>query len=540
LQNGFTNWDDPDLLLDNNHIRSLSLKNVAELFATSYGGFGGYTPLVFVSYAIEYHFFRLNPKAFHSTNLILHIINSLLVFWLVTIIGSNMWIGFLAAAFFGVHPLHVEAVAWIQGRKDLLFSLFYLSGLVCYGLFLKKKAKKIYYILSLLFFALSLFSKVAAVSLPLVLLLMEYHMNRKLHKRSIVRAVPFILLSLAFLALALITVGPESAVFQASKEHSSLLHNLGLFFYSFVFYVGKFLIPIRLYARYSAGIGQYAGNVLLSATVFAAACLILYTIHRRRREAVVFGTTFFFLTLMPTLPFHFVGQPYADRYMYLPLFGFLLIFAMFIDPILSEGPKESWPRTFWSAFLAILIILLGIRTWNLSKVWRDSVSLWSEVIKNDPRNATAFVNRSNAYLELDQLDKAMADFTQAEKFDPGNPNIYNNRGTVYFKRGEYDNALRDYNRAIALNPRYYNGYYNRGTLWGRLGEYEKAVKDYTIALELDSHSYNARYYRGVAFKKLNMTDAAIADFEAAYRISATEQARDQIELLNRQKNQRKR
>ena len=325
LQNRFTNWDDPDLLLNNNHIRGLSLKNVAVLFSTSFGGFGGYTPLVFVSYAIEYRFFGLNPKAFHITNLVIHIINSLLVFWLVTIISNNMRIGLLVAALFGVHPLHVEAVAWIQGRKDLLFSLFYLGGLVCYRLFLKKKAKKLNYILSLLFFALSLISKIAAVSLPLVILLMEYHQNRKLDRRSIVRAAPFLLLSLVFLALALITIGHESGVFRASKEHGSLLHNLTLFFYAFVFYISKFLIPIRLYARYSAGIGQYPWYILLNLTVFAVACLFLYVINRRRREPVVFGTTFFFLTLMPTLPFHFVGQPYADRYMYLPILVLLLI-----------------------------------------------------------------------------------------------------------------------------------------------------------------------------------------------------------------------
>jgi len=127
LKNDFTNWDDPDLILANVQIRSLSVDNLKNFFSTSYGGFGGYTPLVFISYALDYHFFNLDPRAFHATNLLLHILNSLLIYAFIYLVSRRISISLFVAALFSLHPLHVEVGAWTQGRKDLLFSLFYIA-----------------------------------------------------------------------------------------------------------------------------------------------------------------------------------------------------------------------------------------------------------------------------------------------------------------------------------------------------------------------------------------------------------------------------
>src|SRR4030042_6113653 len=141
LKNGFTNWDDPELLLENDAVKSLSSGNIRSLFSGSYAGFGGYTPLVFVSYALEVHFFQLNPKIFHIDNLILHVLNTVLIYFLILLISRNIRLSFITSLLFGVPPLHVEAVAWIQGRKDLLFSFFFLGASICYLLFLQKRDK---------------------------------------------------------------------------------------------------------------------------------------------------------------------------------------------------------------------------------------------------------------------------------------------------------------------------------------------------------------------------------------------------------------
>jgi hypothetical protein len=538
LKNGFTNWDDPELLLENDSVKSLSAGNIRSIFSGSYAGFGGYTPLVFVSYALEYRFFKLDPKIFHIDNLILHVLNTVLIYFLIFLISRNVWVSFITALLFGLHPLHVESVAWIQGRKDLLFSFFFLGALISYLLFLRKRVKNnIYYILSLVLFACSLFSKVTAVAFPFVVLLLEFYSGRKLDRSALRRSVPFFALALVFLFLAFLTLKPGSSGIPAPRGHLTYLQNLSLFFYAFVFYISKILLPVRLMARYSSDIFHYPLGLVLNIAVFAVAGALIYFIYRRKKEFATFGTAFFVLTLMPTLPFHFAGQPYADRYTYLPLAGILLIISAFFLEIL---PKK-WPtRRILScgavAFLGLAVLFFGAKTWALSRVWHDSISLWTHVLKIDPRNTIAYFNRGHGYTDAGEMDKALADLNASEKLEPEFPNIYNDRGFIYFKRGEYDKALNEFNRSIALNPRFQLGYLNRAILWGRMREFEKAVQDLTTAIEINKYFYRAYYYRGIAYKELNLLDRALADFKSAYQISPTEAARREIESLSGKKN----
>jgi len=538
LKNGFTNWDDPELLLENDSVKSLSAGNVRSFFSGSYAGFGGYTPLVFMSYALEYHFFQLDPRIFHIDNLLLHVLNTVLIYFLIFLIIRNIRVSFITSLLFGIHPLHVESVAWIQGRKDLLFSLFFLGALISYLLFLQKRDKKnIYYILSLMLFTCSLFSKVTAVAFPFVILLLESYPGQKIDRSALRRSVPFFALAAVFLFLAFITLRPGSSGIPSAKGHLTYFQNLSLFFYAFVFYISKILLPVRLMARYSSDIGQYPLDLVLNIAVFAIACALIYSVYRRKKEFVTFGTAFFVLTLMPTLPFHFAGQPYADRYTYLPLAGILLIISAFFLEIL---PKK-WPtRRILSygagAFLGLAVLLLGSKTWALSRVWHDSISLWTHVLKIDPQNAIAYLDRSQAYIEAGEMDKALADLNTGEKLEPENLKFGNNRGIIHFKRGEYEKALNEFNRTLALNPRFQLGYLNRAILWGRMREFEKSIHDLTAAIEINKYFYLAYYYRGIAYKELNLVDRALADFKAAYKISPTETARREIESLSSQKN----
>jgi hypothetical protein len=491
-----------------------------------------------MSYALEYHFFQLDPKIFHVDNLLLHLLNTVLIYFIIFLISRNIRVSFMTSLLFGIHPLHVESVAWIQGRKDLLFSFFFLGALICYLLFLRKRDKKdIYYILSLILFACSLFSKVTAVAFPFIILLLGSYPGQKLDRSAIRRSVPFFALAVVFLFLAFITLRPGSSGIPSPKGHLTYFQNLSLFFYAFVFYISKILLPVRLMARYPSDIGQYPLDLVLNGAVFAVACMLIYFVYRRKKEFVSFGTAFFVLTLMPTLPFHFTGQPYADRYTYLPLAGILLIISAFFLEIL---PKK-WPtRRILSygagAFLGLAVLLLGAKTRALSRVWHDSISLWTHVLKIDPQNAIALLDRSQAYIDAGEMDKALADINTGEELEPENPKFCNNRGIIYFKRGEYDKALNEFNRSLAINPRFQLGYLNRAILWGHLHEFEKSIHDLTAAIEINKYFYLAYYYRGIAYKELNLADRALADFKAAYKISPTETARREIESLSSQKN----
>jgi len=538
LKNGFTNWDDRELLLENDSVKGLAAWNLRSIFSGSYAGFGGYTPLVFMSYALEYHFFQLDPRIFHIDNLLLHVLNTVLIYFFIFLISRNIRLSFITSLLFGIHPLHVESVAWIQGRKDLLFSLFFLAALISYLLFLRNRdKKKIYYALSLLFFTCSLFSKVTAVALPFVILFLEAYPGRRLDKGALRRSIPFFALAIAFLFLAFITLRPGSSGIPSPKGHLTYLQNLSLFFYAFVFYISKILLPVRLMARYSADIGQYPLDLVLNGAIFAIASALIYSVHRRRTEIVSFGAAFFVLTLMPTLPFHFAGQPYADRYTYLPLAGILFIFSAFFFEILpNKWPTRRILKYGLGVFLGLAILLLGAKTWALSRVWHDSISLWTHVLKIDPQNGIAYLDRGQAYIDAWEPDKALADMDSLEKLEPKNPNLYNNRGIIHFKRGEFEDALKEFNQCLAVGPRFQLGYLNRAILWGHFREYEKSIRDLTATIEINRYFYLAYYYRGLAYKELNFMDRALADFQAAYKISPTETARREIESLSGRKN----
>lgn len=529
LKNGFTNWDDPRLLINNANIRGLSIDHFGKLFLTSYGGLGGYTPLVFLSYALEYRFFGLNPRAFHATNLLLHAMNALLIFWLIYLVSGGISISFVTAVLFAIHPLHVEPVAWIQGRKDLLFSLFYLSGLIFYIRFIKKSCNRACYYLALLLFSLSLFSKVAAISFPLVILLIEKQFTKRLDKSAFIRSMPFWAMAGFFFILAFVTHSPSPG--QTPTEPPGFLQNLGTFFYAFAFYARKILVPIGLLPRYSSGIGHHPGQVILTLCLFAALCALSYYAYRRKPDFASFGIGFAVLALLPTLPFHFIGQPYADRYMYLPIAGILFVMAGLLPPrvfILRPLAREAvmaWPAVI------LIVLLLGINSWKLNRIWHDSLSLWSYVVETDPANTMGYLNRAEALFNNGQLSEAMSDYNAAQMLAPKDPNIPQSKGAVYFKRGEFEKAMEEYNQSLSLDPLFHDGYMSRGMLWARLGDFSKAISDFTAALKLNKTS-KGYMYRALAYMEEKKLDQALDDLRSAYDIEPTEQVRGLITSLS--------
>lgn len=537
LENGFTNWDDPELILKNDTIKGLTGLHLRAIFTNSYAGFGGYTPLVLLSYAVEHEISGLDPKVFHVDNLVLHALNTLLIYALLVLIGGDLWIGFVAALLFGVHPLHVEAVAWIQGRKDLLFSFFFIAAAIGYQVYLRRpKRPAAWYALSLALFGCALFSKVAAISFPLVVLLLESHERRTLDKGTPRRLAPFLGLAAAFLVLAFLTMRSGAYGVPTAKVPMTYLQNLGQFFYAFVFYVGKIVLPVRLFARYPlvSSPGPLAPG--LSVAVFTVACAGLYFYSRRDRETVRFGAAFFILTLLPTLPFHFAGQPYADRYAYLPLAGLLFILAAW----LRKGPRvpARAARTSLAVragLLLFVVALLGLKTQALCRNWRDSLTLWTSVLRYDPRSAVAYLNRSQALIDADQPDRAMADLDKVLPLDPKNPKIYLNRGVIRFMKGDFPAAMAEFTRCVEVQPRFTPGYFNRGLTWGRLKQFPKAIEDLTTALGIEPGFAPAYYYRGLAQKELGRTDLALADFRSAYRLGPNETLRKEIESLTGRK-----
>ncbi|HMD13864.1 MAG TPA: glycosyltransferase family 39 protein, partial [Bacteroidota bacterium] len=193
LFNHFTNWDDEIYILNNPLIKNLSVDGVAKIFSTPQY-MGNYHPLTLLSYAFDYHLAELQPFVYHVTNLLLHFGCTFLVFFFLIELGMQQTSSFLAALLFGIHPMHVESVAWLSARKDVLYAFFFLGALICYVRYIQRDTKR-WYILSLLLFICSIFSKAVAVSLPVVVLLIDYLLDRPFSKKSILEKIPFFLFS---------------------------------------------------------------------------------------------------------------------------------------------------------------------------------------------------------------------------------------------------------------------------------------------------------------------------------------------------------
>ncbi len=388
LGNGFTAWDDDSLLLSNPQVRSLSAGNVRNIFFSFHHGL--YHPLVNLSWALEYHFAGLAPFVYHLDNLLLHLVNVVLVYALIALLGGGPWLAAGAALFFGLHPLHVESVAWVAERKDLLYTAFFLSGLIAY-LCVRRTGRRWLYGTALVFYLLALGAKVMAVSFPLVLLLLDYLEGRRFDRTVWREKLPFFGLAALFGALAVLA---RQAPGQLTNDPAWSLNNLFIGSHRLVFhYFPRLFLPwleTPLYPGATFSQKVFAGLPLLyyAAPLLAAAFFAGLFWWARRERGIVFGLGFFLAALLPALWSIPVG-PFADRFTYLASVGLFYSAGLVI-------------RRFPPAFLAILLALVlafAPLTWQRCAVWHDNYSLWGAAAEKYPFSREALGNRALSCVE---------------------------------------------------------------------------------------------------------------------------------------------
>lgn len=511
FKNGFTNWDDDIYVTKNTIIKNLSWGNLKKIFTSFI--LGNYHPVTLLSFAIEYNFFKLKPADYHMTNLILHMINCILVFGLMFMLTGEVSIAIVAAFIFAIHPLHVDTVAWVSGRKDLLCALFYFGTLIFYLFYLKKRAIK-FYCFALVLFTLSLFSKAMSVTLPAVLILFDYYQHRKIDKKVIKEKIPFLVIALVFGTIAVI----------ARQSYQIILHEYNVPFLDkvliniqrFVFYyMLRIIAPVSL----SRLIPHFVESTRQSLTIFVstsigviAGLITLITFSVKYTKKIIFASLFFFIAIFPALTITVVGFS-ADRFTYIPIIGIFYIVAEGFFWLYNKRFKLD--KAFKSVILIVLLIAistLDYLTWHRCHIWEDSITLNSEFIRNFPNDPRTYINRAAGYNEQSKYDLAVADLTQALKINPNYAEAYYNRGNVYCNKGDYPNAIADYNRALDIKPDFGEAYYERGTAYKDMGQYYLAITDFTKALMIDSNCVNAYYNRGNSYYALGDYDLAIADY----------------------------
>ncbi len=532
--NGFVNWDDPYYLKDNKIVKTF---NLGDIFTEPVAG--NYHPLTMLTLAIEYQLVGLKPFLYHFTNILLHLLNTALVFYFIYLISNRkVAVAGIVALFFGVHPLHVESVAWISERKDVLHSAFYLAALIAYTkhIFHKKRlaSPKIkrkpqpthkYLAYTLLFFVLSLLSKAVAVTVPVVMILLDVYLNRirlqknrpEILKQVVLEKIPFLVLSIVFGLIAMNVQSEAGAV--SDFDPYSIGERLSFAAYGFIHYIGKLFVPTNLSAYY-----PYPKEIptFFKVAPFMVLALFAAAVYRYSKSRIpLFGLLFYAITVALVLQYISVGIAIvADRYTYLPYIGLLFILGMSFHQLhqRTDSTGKMW-QTLARGALGAYALLFVVMTFQRTMVWKDSKVLWDNVLEQFPENSwVAYINRATYYFNVEKdYQKAIADYSSAIKIRSKRKSFYYNRGLAYEQINETDKAINDYSKAIQLDSEYQEAIAARANIYKKVNP-EMAMKEFENALELDEGDYKVYINRGNYYREQKEFDKALVDLNKAIEI----------------------
>jgi len=506
-------WDDDKYVVDNPLVQSMSAGNLAKI-ATSFL-LGNYHPLTLTVFAVQYQLFRLDARGYHAVSVTLHLLNCLLVFWLIYLIAGNLPAAFLAGLIFGLHPLRVESVAWISDQKDLLAAGFALLTIIGY-LYFRKDRRIAFYILALLSFTLSLLAKASALFTPLILLLVDFNRDRKFDKRKILDTIPFFFVALILGILSLAARNSYQSqlgehVFTIGQKIVIGIDRLIFYFIGRNFFPGPY--PF-LNTYYLARNGLPVVPTVIAATILAG--LVFAVIYSLRfTKKILWAFAFFGIFILPAVFAVSLGYS-ADRFIYLPAVGIAFLAGEYIVWLYGTlYRKTRIARYLIIAFSFGLIAILAVMTRQGISVWRDSLSLTDHFVKTYPDDPTAYLNRGLAFQEAKKSERAIADLGQSLAINPEYAEAYNRRALIYYRIRNYERAIADFSSAVRIDPNYAEVYYNRGNLYYDLAAFTEAETDYTRAIALDPSRAETFYNRGNVRARLGDVGKAIDDYTRA-------------------------
>jgi tetratricopeptide (TPR) repeat protein len=502
LNAGFVNWDDPDYVGENNYlIRDMS--RLPELLTTSVQG--NHHPLTMFSIALNFAISGDNAWSYHLFNLIFHLINCLLVYRMALLLTkNNTLVALVTSLFFGIHPLHVESVAWVSERKDVLYALFFIAGHISYTKFVDSNSKKQYW-LTLLFLVLSLLSKPAAVIFPVSLLCIDIFRNRQFSFKLITEKIPFFIPAIL---MGLLTISAQKDVGATGEDYFGLGKNILFGFYGIMMYIVKMILPFKLSAFYPfPPLNEKLSVVYYAAPLFTLLLGLLTYFTWKKYRFVAFGIGFYIVNLVLVLQIFSVGSAViAERYTYVPYIGIFFI----IGCLLARFAKTNMTK----AYSIIFPVALGfsILSFLQAQTWKNGTTLWDNVIKNQP-SSRAYSARATLLRKEKKYNEAINYYTQAIKLNAIDHESHNNRANIYMDLNKFDSAFIDYKQALAIKPDYHVAFDNLGGWYARRNRYDSALYYFNLVLR-EKPDYKVTYSnRGLTFMALKRYDEAIKDWQ---------------------------
>ena len=515
LRNGFTNWDDPAYVTEN---ALLVHPNVHDVLTTPVAG--NYHPLTILSLALNYRLAGLQPSSYHWLNLLLHLANTALVFafvWMLT--RRRFWTAVATSLLFGIHPMHVESVAWIAERKDVLYTFFYLLGLIAYLRHLERRGWR-WYAACLSAFVLSLASKPAAAVFPLTLLAVDWFVRRADRLRMLLEKLPFLALSAVAGWLTLRAQWTSGAIAPAGTW--SPFEKLLFAAYGSVMYVLKLFVPVGLSAIYPyPETGRRIGPEFYAAfaAMLVAFPLMLYLCRRLR--PVLFGWAFFFINLLLVLQFVTVGRAtMADRYTYVPYIGLLIALTWWLDERALPGRPGAIARWVIGAVLVVMLPLSLVQTWTRCGVWQSKRTLWADTIRKFPHRVDMAYNYVGQSLAAEgRLDEAIAHYREAIRLRSDYSEACNNLGAALEAQGRLGEAEARYRQAIRLTERMVAVQDSLAGALAARGKVEEAAAHRREAARLRHDNGTPYFNAGAVLAAEGRIEESIPDFRAATRLA---------------------
>ena len=571
LHNEFTNWDDGVYIETNPYVKNLTSENLKMIFTHSIQGIY-FHPLTMLSLAINYHYSKMSPEPYYITNIVLHLLNTMLVFLLVLQLLQAMtkagygkikwmeWFAALCALWHGIHPMHVESVSWLADRKDVLYLFFYLIGLRTYVLYAEKRTLKLM-IYTTIFYILALISKPLAVTFPLSIFAIDILLKRDKETLEIIPILkPFYILTKAVIdvfrkIIPKLTEIKANAVARLIAEKAPLFVVsiiVGIITYkiadkggsissfqvftipqrlmfasdNFITYFAKAFVPIHLCSYYPYPNTDAGGALpiifymapVLAILLPAVPLYIAYKGGENYFRVVLFGFLFYFFNVLFILQLVSAGPTIlSERYSYAAYLSVVFMAVYFIYVLIDKFPK--WRPVVLTGVTAVSIVF-GYICYDRTKVWHNTKTLWEDVIAKFPlRVETSYKNLGNYYAERGQYDSAYMNYKVLADLHTTDAGVYSNIANIYGIKRQYDKALAAYSESMKLDSNNFDTYLDRAITYSMMGQYAPAFKDYDRAYSMNTKSEKLLENRAYTYLSAKQYDKSINDYTTLIQIN---------------------
>ncbi|MGD0552365.1 MAG: tetratricopeptide repeat protein [Sedimentisphaerales bacterium] len=532
----FVHYDDNGYVYENQHVlNGLTPDGIIWAFTTCHLGY--WQPLTWLSLMLNCQLFGTNSGWFHLVNVFLHLANTLLLFAVFKKMTSALWPSAFVAAAFALHPMHVESVVWIAERKDVLSTLFLLLTLAAYVSYVRRRGL-VRYVLTVLLFASGLLAKPMLVTLPFLLLLLDYwplnrfgsqpaktsgrqprkltpiHDGRAILYRIIIEKIPFFVLSAVSSVITFLTQQARGGILDIKSL--PLKERVDNVFLSYAAYMGKMFWPENLAVFYPFDPDSFPlWQVVLCALLLVGVSFLVFRIWHTRKYLLV-GWLWFVGTLIPVIGLvQFTGSSYADRFTYIPYIGLFTMIVWGLPELLS---KWLYRKIALGIAAAMVLTAMGMGTYRQVGYWKNSSTLFTHALEATKNNYLAHNNLGVTYYKLGRYQDAIESYKQAIRINPDYADAHNNLGVAYGDLGRYQDAIEAYKRAIRINPDYADAHCNLGSAYDKLGRNQDAIESYKQAIRIKPDYADAHYNLGAVYSKLGRWQDAIEAYKQAIRI----------------------